>query len=77
VNNEVVVKKKSTIRNIKKITFPLSTQKSILEELRKESEYDATSLNAKINNILTDYVLWYRNVEQQDGVVIQIGRAHV
>ena len=64
------MRKKPSLKVSKKATFPLSTDKSILKDLKNEAQEQNISLNAKINDVLTNYVLWYRNAEDQESIVI-------
>lgn len=54
----------------KRTTITLALDEMIVKELRKESEYHRTSLNARINSILEKYTEFYRFAELLDSVTL-------
>jgi hypothetical protein len=54
----------------KKSTITLAIDSDVLMEIRKEAEARGLSINAKINTILTKYVIFYRRAEELDSQTV-------
>ena len=52
----------------KKTTVNLFIDKNIINEIRKEADNKGISLNSRLNNILTDYVWFYKRAEEFQSV---------
>ena len=61
---------KGDLKPTNKSNVTLSVDTPIFEEIKKDSETQAISVNAKINTIITKYVLFYKHLEDQEGVSI-------
>jgi len=61
---------KGDLKQNNKSNVTLSVDTPIFEEIKKDSENQAISVNAKINTILTKHVLFYKHLEDQEGVSI-------
>ncbi|MDE1767349.1 MAG: hypothetical protein KGI27_13915, partial [Thaumarchaeota archaeon] len=53
-----------------KSNVTLSIDAAIFDEIKKDSENQTISVNAKINTILAKHVLFYKHLEDQEGVSI-------
>ena len=53
-----------------KSNITLSVDTSILKEIKKQAGSDGLSINAKINQILSKYALFYTHVEKQESVIM-------
>jgi hypothetical protein len=55
---------------VKKTTITLSIDSPVLKELRKEAEFQKSSLNSKINSALDKYVSFFRYTESMGAAII-------
>ena len=53
-----------------KKNFPFSTNREILEGLKEEAEAKNQSVNALVNDILHQYVSYYKHIERKGKVII-------
>jgi hypothetical protein len=65
--NDIGPQHKST----KKTTITFSIDSFVIAEIKKESEKIGVSINAKVNEILAKWVMFYRMAEKYRAVVIQ------
>lgn len=56
--------------SVKKTTVNLFVDSNILDDIRKEAQNEGISLNAKVNDILATYSLFYKYIKEQDGVFV-------
>jgi len=64
----IILKGDTKLNNKSNIT--LSVDSPILDELRKQAELDGLSVNAKINQILLRYSMFYSQAEKQESVIL-------
>lgn len=54
----------------KKTNVTISVDSPLITEIKKEAESLNTSLNSRLNTILTEYVMFYRNVSNSKSLVM-------
>jgi hypothetical protein len=64
------LKKNEKSVSTKKTTITLAIDENILNEIRQDADHHGLSINSKINNVLTKYVLFDKYAEYEHPVVI-------
>jgi hypothetical protein len=54
----------------KKTNVTISVDAQLINEIKKEAETINTSLNSRLNSILTEYVMFYRHVSNAKSVIL-------
>lgn len=54
----------------KKTNVTISVDASLINEIKKEAETVNTSLNSRMNSILTEYVMFYRHVSNSKSLIM-------
>jgi len=65
-----MVETKGDKKSNNKTNLTLSVDHAILDEIKKDSERQGLSINAKVSSVLNKYVLFYRIIEDQECSVI-------
>ncbi len=67
---DVSITLKNKLKSNNKANLTLSIDNSLLEEIKKEAERNGTSINSRVNAILTKYVKFYKMTEELESSVI-------